>query len=54
MVSYLRMGVHTLGRAKVENSGYHGWWSDPENSRRLGLIQIDGYLYLLDDMVIHL
>eukprot|EP00434_Breviolum_minutum_P004822 symbB.v1.2.004251.t2/scaffold241.1/size254724/6 len=28
------MGVHTLGRAKVENSGYHGWWSDPENSRR--------------------
>lgn len=28
------MGVHTLGRAKVANSGYHGWWSDPENSRR--------------------
>jgi len=28
------MGVHTLGRAHVENSGYEGWWSDPENSRR--------------------
>ena len=28
------MAVHTLGRAHVENSGYHGWWSDPENSRR--------------------
>lgn len=28
------MGVHTLGRAKIENSGYHGWWSDPENSRK--------------------
>lgn len=28
------MGVHTLGRARVENSGYDGWWSDPENSRR--------------------
>eukprot|EP00440_Ansanella_granifera_P040180 gb/GFBE01043581.1/.p1 GENE.gb/GFBE01043581.1/~~gb/GFBE01043581.1/.p1 ORF type:complete len:502 (+),score=103.83 gb/GFBE01043581.1/:1-1506(+) len=28
------MGVHTLGRAQVANSGYHGWWSDPENSRR--------------------
>merc|ERR1712079_999859 len=27
------MGVHTLGRAKVENSGYDGFWSDPENSR---------------------
>ena len=22
------MGVHTLGRAKKENSGYDGWWSD--------------------------
>lgn len=21
------MGVHTLGRAKIENSGYEGWWS---------------------------
>jgi len=28
------MGVHTLGRASIENSGYDGWWSDPENSRR--------------------
>mmetsp|Transcript_60328 Transcript_60328/g.140977 ORF Transcript_60328/g.140977 Transcript_60328/m.140977 type:complete len:469 (-) Transcript_60328:55-1461(-) len=28
------MGVHTLGRAQVSNSGYHGWWSDPENSRQ--------------------
>eukprot|EP00929_Paragymnodinium_shiwhaense_P018231 TRINITY_DN12845_c0_g1_i4.p1 TRINITY_DN12845_c0_g1~~TRINITY_DN12845_c0_g1_i4.p1 ORF type:complete len:375 (-),score=72.05 TRINITY_DN12845_c0_g1_i4:428-1552(-) len=28
------MGVHTLGRAKVENSGYDGWWSDAENSRK--------------------
>jgi hypothetical protein len=27
------MGVHTLGRAKPENSGYDGWWSDPDNSR---------------------
>jgi len=28
------MGVHTLGRASPSNSGYDGWWSDPENSRR--------------------
>eukprot|EP00448_Togula_jolla_P010921 CAMPEP_0170614308 /NCGR_PEP_ID=MMETSP0224-20130122/24729_1 /TAXON_ID=285029 /ORGANISM="Togula jolla, Strain CCCM 725" /LENGTH=565 /DNA_ID=CAMNT_0010939953 /DNA_START=64 /DNA_END=1761 /DNA_ORIENTATION=+ len=28
------MGVHTLGRASPDNSGYDGWWSDPENSRR--------------------
>jgi len=28
------MGVHTLGRAKIEHSGYNGWWSDFENSRR--------------------
>lgn len=28
------MGVHTLGRAKPENSGYDGWWSDVENSRK--------------------
>jgi len=28
------MGVHTLGRAMTTNSGYDGWWSDPENSRR--------------------
>jgi len=28
------MGVHTLGRAKIENSGYTGWWADAENSRK--------------------
>jgi len=28
------MGVHTLGRAQIQNSGYDGWWSDVENSRR--------------------
>lgn len=28
------MGVHTLGRAQHENSGYEGWWSDPVNSRK--------------------
>merc|ERR1719446_1041662 len=28
------MGVHSLGRAQVSNSGYDGWWSDFENSRR--------------------
>eukprot|EP00448_Togula_jolla_P002505 CAMPEP_0170604362 /NCGR_PEP_ID=MMETSP0224-20130122/19382_1 /TAXON_ID=285029 /ORGANISM="Togula jolla, Strain CCCM 725" /LENGTH=462 /DNA_ID=CAMNT_0010929259 /DNA_START=56 /DNA_END=1444 /DNA_ORIENTATION=- len=28
------MGVHTLGRAKPENSGYDGWWSDPLNGRK--------------------
>jgi len=27
-------GVHTLGRAQINNSGYNGWWSDAENSRR--------------------
>eukprot|EP00927_Polykrikos_kofoidii_P054262 TRINITY_DN48701_c0_g1_i1.p1 TRINITY_DN48701_c0_g1~~TRINITY_DN48701_c0_g1_i1.p1 ORF type:complete len:799 (+),score=94.09 TRINITY_DN48701_c0_g1_i1:88-2484(+) len=27
------MGVHTLGRAKPENSGYNGFWSDPANGR---------------------
>lgn len=27
------MGVHTLGRAHVNNSGYDGWWSDPMNSQ---------------------
>jgi len=25
------MGVHTLGSAKPENSGYNGTWSDPKN-----------------------
>jgi len=28
------MGVHTLGKAQVKNSGYRGWWSDAANSRR--------------------
>jgi len=28
------MGVHTLGRASVTNSGFYGWWSDAKNSRR--------------------
>jgi len=28
------MGVHTLGRAQTENSGYNGWWTDAENSRK--------------------
>merc|ERR1719277_1511017 len=27
------MGVHSLGRAQKENSGYEGWWSDAHNSR---------------------
>eukprot|EP00438_Fugacium_kawagutii_P033424 Skav208971 [mRNA] locus=scaffold1694:38869:41238:- [translate_table: standard] len=22
------MGVHTLGKCRIENSGYDGWWSD--------------------------
>lgn len=26
------MGAHTIGRARAENSGYVGWWSDRENS----------------------
>ena len=26
------MGVHTLGRAHPENSGYDGWWSNAANS----------------------
>mmetsp|Transcript_62503 Transcript_62503/g.135684 ORF Transcript_62503/g.135684 Transcript_62503/m.135684 type:complete len:641 (-) Transcript_62503:115-2037(-) len=28
------MGVHTLGRVEPRNSGYSGWWSTPEHSRR--------------------
>jgi len=28
------MGVHSLGRARTENSGYAGWWSDAQNSRK--------------------
>jgi len=30
------MGVHTLGRAELKNSGYDGWWTTPELSRRFG------------------
>eukprot|EP00448_Togula_jolla_P008042 CAMPEP_0170597046 /NCGR_PEP_ID=MMETSP0224-20130122/15487_1 /TAXON_ID=285029 /ORGANISM="Togula jolla, Strain CCCM 725" /LENGTH=636 /DNA_ID=CAMNT_0010921469 /DNA_START=64 /DNA_END=1971 /DNA_ORIENTATION=+ len=30
------MGVHTLGRADLRHSGYHGWWTAPELSRRFG------------------
>jgi len=26
------MGVHTLGSAEINNSGYNGWWSDVQNS----------------------
>jgi len=28
------MGVHTLGRARPNNSGFSGWWSDAENNRK--------------------
>jgi len=28
------MGVHTLGRAQINNSGYNGFWSNSESSRR--------------------
>jgi len=28
------MGVHTLGRAKAENSGYNGWWVSGEDGRK--------------------
>jgi len=27
------MGVHTLGRAQISNSGYNGWWSSALQSR---------------------
>jgi len=27
-------GVHTVGRAQHENSGYSGWWSDAKSSRQ--------------------
>jgi len=27
------MGVHTLGRARIENTGYDGWWSDVEHQK---------------------
>lgn len=39
------MGVHTLGRASVQNSGYSGFWSDAENSRRFNN---DYYVSILD------
>lgn len=38
------MGVHTLGRAHVNNSGYDGWWSDPVNSQ---LFNNDYYISML-------
>lgn len=28
------MGVHTLGRALSQNSGYAGWWTGAENARK--------------------
>jgi len=28
------MGVHTLGRSEIHNSGYNGFWSDAKNNRR--------------------
>lgn len=28
------MGVHSLGKATQTNSGYDGWWSDTNNSRK--------------------
>jgi len=30
------MGVHTLGRAALENSGFDGWWTTPDRARRFG------------------
>lgn len=33
-------GAHTIGSAKPENSGYNGFWSDPENS---GIFNNDYY-----------
>merc|ERR1719330_577362 len=38
------MGVHTLGRAKPENSGYDGWWSDAVNS---GIFNNDYFVSLV-------
>lgn len=37
-------GTHTLGSAKVKNSGYDGWWSDIENQ---GLFNNDYYRSML-------
>jgi len=28
------MGVHTLGRAEIKNSGYDGWWCAPQGQKR--------------------
>jgi hypothetical protein len=38
------MGVHSLGRAQIQNSGYNGWWGSAEGSRRF---DNDYYLALL-------
>lgn len=37
-------GAHTLGRAHIDNSGYVGWWSDPDNS---GIFNNDYYKSIL-------
>ena len=28
------MGVHTIGKASLQNSGYSGWWQDEQNVAR--------------------
>jgi len=28
------MGVHTIGKASIQNSGYSGWWQDEQNVAR--------------------
>lgn len=33
-------GAHTLGSAKIENSGYEGFWGDPKNQ---GIFNNDYY-----------
>lgn len=38
------MGVHTLGSAEVQNSGFNGWWSDVKNS---SFFNNDYYISLL-------
>lgn len=38
------MGVHSLGRAQISKSGFHGWWSDPVNS---GIFNNDYYISLM-------
>lgn len=37
-------GAHTVGSAKLQNSGYEGFWSDPKNS---GIFNNDYYWSLL-------